>query len=361
MENKSKQLIYDITDFEYKREISQRLTYPFYKLNQITGGAEEGTLIYIFGKSNQGKSELVMQFLTHWIDYGVKTCAMLGEHTLKKSQQLLYKKVSRYNEDSWINVKYGEDKNGRDWGIYETFVSYEDEQKAISLFKNNLFLYDTKNGFTLKNILDAFEQGYQKGCKAFLLDNNMMIDLESDSENREESNNTERLRQWAQKHNVPIFIVAHSRKVDVGRIRLELYDIAGSSNIGNKTNTAITITRTNILNPNTKEFKEYARLLELNYINIHKCDAILEVVKEKNGKGVGFVPLKWFENTKTFKEVYDDEMIKKKEADREEKQKAYESRKQGITNDDKAVMYVPKGTQSFLDEISFEEVDSLPF
>lgn len=296
------QKIYDITQFDYKREIGKRVLYPYYSLNKITGGGEVGALNIIFGKTNSGKSELAMQFICNWVEEGEKVCAMLGEHTMKKAQQLLYKKVSYYNKETWDWVKY--DKNGVDTGVSEVFIGKEDEEKAINLFRNKLFLYDTRNGLCLNEVLSGFEDGYKKGCSVFLLDNGMMLDMETNFELREQTDNTERLRQWAKEHQVVVYLVLHARKIEVQRIRLAEYDISGSSNIANKATTIISIIRTNILNTATKEYKDYAKLIELNGIDISQCDAILEVVKEKNGKGIGFVPLKWYESTKTFREIY---------------------------------------------------------
>ena len=128
----------------------------------------------------------------------------------------------------------------------------------------------------------------------------------------EQRDNVEKLRQWAKNHQVVVYLILHARKIEIGRIRLTEFDIAGSSNIANKATTIISIIRTNNLNPNTKEYKEYAKLLELNNINIEETDAMLEVVKEKNGRGCGFVPLKWYESTKTFREVYVDKKEEEK-------------------------------------------------
>lgn len=299
--------IYDITRFEYKRELTKRYLYPFYTLNKLTGGAEVSALNILFAKTNQGKSEVSMQFMTQWIKDGHKVCAMLGEHSMRKAQSLLYKKVSMYNSSTWTTQKI--ERDGKYAGISETFISSEDEQKAIEFYKGNLFLYDTRNGFRLEDILDGFEDGLKKGCDVFLLDNGMMLDMETNNELLEQRDNTERLRQWAKHHQVVVFLILHARKVEYGRIRLSEYDIAGSSNIPNKGTTIMYITRTDLLNPNTKEYKDYLKLLELNKINLEECDAIIEVVKEKNGR-CGFVPLKWYESTKTYREVYNKEQDK---------------------------------------------------
>ena len=337
-QNKHRPLIYKITDFKYSREITQRFPYPFYRLNQITGGSEVGALNILFAKTNSAKSELIMQFMCTWIDYGYKVCAMLGEHTMRKAQASLYKKVSRYDKDKWITKSYGVDKNGKDLGIYETFISEEDEQRAIEFFGDNLYLYDTRNGFDLNSILAGFEEGYKQGCQIFVTDNMMMLEYEGvSSELREQTDNTEKLRQWAKSHQVVCYLVAHARKIEVDRIRLTETDIQGSGNVSNKATTIITITRTNNLDPSTKQYRAYAKLLSFNYINIEKCDAVLEVVKEKNAKGAGFVPLKWFESTKTFKEVYDPEMEEKRSKDK----------------DDKAVLYAPKDEKT--SEIVFDD------
>lgn len=293
--------LYDITQFEYKREITTRFLYPFYSLNKLTGGAEVGNLNILFSKTNQGKSELSMQFMTQWIKDNHKVCAMLGEHSMRKAQSLLYKKITMYNPDTWITKKL--ENNGKYTGISETFISEDDEAKAKEFYKGNLFLYDTRNGFKLETILDAFEEGFKMGCDVFLLDNGMMLDLETSNELIEQRDNTEKLRQWAKHHNVVVFLVLHARKVEIGRIRLTEYDILGSSNIANKGTSVFYILRTDTLNKSTKEYKDFGEVLRLNNIDIEECEAVIEVVKEKNGRH-GFVPLKWFESTKTYREVY---------------------------------------------------------
>lgn len=329
------ELIYDITRFEYKREITQRCLYPFYSLNRLTGGAEVGNLNILFSKTNQGKSEMSMQFMTQWIKDGKKVCAMLGEHSMRKAQALLYKKITTYNPDTWITKRL--ENNGKYTGISETFISEEDERNAYDFYKDNLFLYDTRNGFKLETILQGFEEGYKRGCEVFLLDNGMMLDLETSNELLEQKDNAERLRQWAKHHNVVVFLVLHARKVEVGRIRLTEYDINGSSNIPNKGTTIMYVLRTDTLNPNTKEYKDFAELLKLNKIDINECNAIIEVVKEKNGR-VGFVPLKWFESTKTYREVYNGN--EKTESDKP------------------AVLYTKKPT---LIEMDFDDDEDIPF
>lgn len=356
MSETNEKWIYDITEFPYKREISKRVTYPFFLLNKVTGGGEIGNVIILFSKTNNGKSELMMQFITHWAQTGEKVCAMLGEHTYKKAQELLFKKVSKYDKDKW-QTKAVTDNEGKDIGIYETFISEEDEKSAIETLKGKVYLYNTNKGFSLNNIIEGFEEGFKIGCTIFVLDNQMMIDLETNSELREQTDNTERLRQWAKKHKVVVFLVAHSRKIEVNRIRLTESDIAGSSNIGNKAQTIMSITRVDTLNPTTKEYKDYARLLELNYIDIHKCNAILEVVKEKNAKG-GFVPLKWFESTKTFREVYDPEMAQRKQKDAKERDLKYDKQNEDIALE-KPVLYNPQ--ESDLVPLQPSMLDSLPW
>lgn len=348
-EQNKKRLIYDITEFKYNREITKRIPYPFFGLNKITGGMEIANLNYLFSKTNSGKSEACLQFVSHWVQNGEKVVAMFGEHTMRKAQGLLYKKVSKYDKDKWITKSYGKDKDGKDLGIYESFISEEDELNAIKIFKNNLFLYDTRNGFTFDTIIKAFDEGKRLGCTIAVLDNQMMLDLETNNELREQTDNTEKLRQWAKQNQMAVFLIGHARKIEPGRIRLSEYDIIGSSNIANKCTTIMTLTRTDTLDPNSKEYKEYAKLLELNYINIKKCDSILEVVKEKNGPG-GFIGLKWYESTKTFREIYDPEMIAKKEHDKKEKELKYSKSQDENYEENKPVLFTPQQS-SFGDEL----------
>ena len=62
------------------------------------------------------------------------------------------------------------------------------------------------------------------------------------------------------------------------------------------------------------------------------------MVKEKNGR-LGFVPLKWYESTKTYREVY-------KPNEKEEIQ-------------EKPILFTPK--QIYLEEVSEEDSGMLPF
>lgn len=291
----------DITQIKYERQLSQRVLYPFRKLNRLTGGGELGGLVILFSKTNQGKSEATMQFIVKWISSGHKVLAMMGEHAKEKVQQLMYKKVSKYNPETWKTVKLEE--NGKETGVEEIFIDNQQEEFAKRFYSGNFFLYDTNKGFTLKDILWGFKEGLTAGCKVFVLDNQMMIDIETSNELLEQKDTTEKLRQWARKNNALIFMVSHSRKVEPTRIRLVETDINGSSNISNKATTIMTITRTDTLDINSKEYKDYSKLLEYNGIKIEETDSILEVVKEKNGVGLGFVPLKWNKESKVYQEV----------------------------------------------------------
>lgn len=259
-----------------------------------------GGLVMLFSKTNQGKSEATMQFVVKWIASGHKVFSIFAEHSSEKSQQLLYKKITKFDKEKWKTVELKE--NGKSTGVTEMFIGYNDLEYAKKFYKNRFYLYDTNNGFSINNIFDGMNEALEKGCSVFVVDNQMMIDTQTSNELLEQKDNTERLRQWAKHNNVLVFLVAHARKVEPQRIRLNEYDILGSSNIANKATTIMTITRTDTLDINTKEYKDYSNLLKHNGINIEEIDSVIEVVKEKNGVGLGFVPLNWVRESKVYKE-----------------------------------------------------------
>lgn len=299
----------DITDIPYERTLIPRVTYPFFTLNCLTGGAEEGSVNIICSSSDNGKSTLTMNCINQFIRDGEKVVAFLGEHTFRKAQSIFYKQITTFDKTTWTYVPYK--KNGVEVkGIGDTFISQNDEMKARNFFRKKLFLYNTASfDPTMNNIISIFEEARQKeGARVFVIDNMMQISYEkTNQELQEQRDNAEMLRNWAIKTNSIVFLIMHLKKfADRNTIKISMDDIAGSSNVSNKANTVISIIRTDKLNKETKEYKSFAKLLELNNFDIEKCDAVLDVLKVKSNSNtarLGMVGLQFFQSTQSYKEI----------------------------------------------------------
>lgn len=307
--NQTPPIYIDITSIPYDRNLVPRVTYPFFTLNCLTGGAEEGSVNIICSSSDNGKSTLTMNFIDNFIRDGEKVVAFLGEHTFRKAQSIFYKQITTYDKDVFEYVPY--EKNGKIVkGIGDTFINKEAEEKAKRFFKGKLFLYNTlAYNPTMQNIISIFNEARaREGARVFVIDNMMQISYDRpNQELQEQRDNAEMLRQWAIQTNSIVFFIMHLKKfADRNVIKVSMDDIAGSSNVANKANTIMSIVRTDKLNKNTNEYKNFAKLVEMNNFDIENCDAVIDILKVKSNSNtakLGMVGLQFYSSTQSYREV----------------------------------------------------------
>ena len=106
---------------------------------------------------------------------------------------------------------------------------------------------------------------------------------------------------FAVNKNVHIHLVAHPRKTERFQVRLNLFDIAGSSNLINKAYNIISIIRADKLDKESKDYQQLSKEMLDEKYNLSETSTVLEILKQKGNRD-GLVGLQFDEVTRSFKE-----------------------------------------------------------
>jgi len=222
-----------------------------------------GTLTILSGRPGSGKTSLIDQTIAETIDNG--------------SPVFLYsKELPERLSANWFNTIIAgrrnmvekQSNNGKKYYV----VPYEIQKKMQSFYNKKLFIYKDDESNDFEAVLKSAEECVRKfGCKLIVLDNLMMIDLkcnESDK-NTAQTNLINLLIKFAVKFNVAVVLIAHPRKTQDSNSDIEMYDIAGSSNIINLAMRSIGLRRV------SKKEKEDVKCKWKNF------DVVLTVMKDR--------------------------------------------------------------------------------
>lgn len=222
-----------------------------------------GTLTILSGRPGSGKTSLIDQAIATTIDDG--------------SPVFLYsKELPERLSANWFNTIIAGRRNmiekvssnGKSYYV----VPYSTQKKMQSYYNKKLFIYKDEEPNDYESVMKSAEECVRKfGCKLIVLDNLMMIDLkcnESDK-NTAQTNFINFLIKFAVKFNVAVVLIAHPRKTQDSNSDIEMYDIAGSSNIINLAMRSIGLRRV------SKKEKEDAKCKWKNY------DVVLTVMKDR--------------------------------------------------------------------------------
>lgn len=212
---------------------------------------------------NSGKTSLIDQAIATTIDDG--------------SPVFLYsKELPERLSANWFNTIIAGRRNmvekissnGKSYYV----VPYSTQKKMQNYYNKKLFIYKDEEPNDYESVMKSEEECVRKfGCKLIVLDNLMMIDLkcnESDK-NTAQTNLINLLIKFAVKFNVAVVLIAHPRKTQDSNSDIEMYDIAGSSNIINLAMRSIGLRRV------SKKEKEDAKCKWKNY------DVVLTVMKDR--------------------------------------------------------------------------------
>lgn len=212
---------------------------------------------------NSGKTSLIDQAIATTIDDG--------------SPVFLYsKELPERLSANWFNTIIAGRRNmiekvssnGKSYYV----VPYSTQKKMQNYYNKKLFIYKDEEPNDYESVMKSAEECVRKfGCKLIVLDNLMMIDLkcnESDK-NTAQTNLINLLIKFAVKFNVAVVLIAHPRKTQDSNSDIEMYDIAGSSNIINLAMRSIGLRRV------SKKEKEDAKCKWKNY------DVVLTVMKDR--------------------------------------------------------------------------------
>ena len=177
--------------------------------------------------------------------------------------------------------------NGKNTNAGENIIKPEKFEEAQSFFKDKLFIYNNNISANKANLIECMERAYKENnCRFYVLDNCEMFNLDDGyySENQAMKDICIALRQFAISKKVHILIVSHIKKTERNICRPEIFDCKGTSSLTNIAKNIISLIRVDTLNPNTKEYKELMKLVELNGYDPNECSAIVEILKTKGRK-----------------------------------------------------------------------------
>ena len=115
-------------------------------------------------------------------------------------------------------------------------VSYAAKEQIKEFYKSRLFIYKDTESNAIDDVMKSMEECVRKyGVKLLVLDNLMMLDLDCSETEKNTAQTTlvNDLIRFASKYNVSVVLIAHPKKTQDMRSDIEMYDIAGSSNIIN--------------------------------------------------------------------------------------------------------------------------------
>lgn len=186
-----------------------------------------GTLSVLSGRPASGKTSLIDQIIANTIDDG-------------ESVFLFSKEMPERMSTNWFNFILAGRRNlaekvSNDGEKYHV-VPFETKKKIQEYYRRKLYIYKDTEPNDINSVMKSMEDCVRKyGVKLLVLDNLMMLDLScSEAEkNTAQTNLVNDLIKFASKFNVAIILVAHPRKTQAMNTDIEMYDIAGSSNIIN--------------------------------------------------------------------------------------------------------------------------------
>lgn len=186
-----------------------------------------GTLTILSGRPGSGKTSLIDQTIANTIDDGNPVF-------------LFSKEMPERMSTNWFNyILAGRrnltEKTTLDGEKYHV-VSMEAKRKIKEHYNNKLYIYKDTESNAIEDVMNSMEECVRKyGVKLLVLDNLMMLDLDCNEaeKNTAQTRLVNDLIKFASKFNVAVVLIAHPRKTQDMKSDIEMYDIAGSSNIIN--------------------------------------------------------------------------------------------------------------------------------
>lgn len=185
-----------------------------------------GTLTILSGRPGSGKTSLIDQTIANTIDDGYPVF-------------LFSKEMPERMSTNWFNFILAgrrnlieKETNGEKYHV----VSIEAKRKIKEYYTKKLYIYKDTESNAIEDVMKSMEDCVRKyGVKLLVLDNLMMLDLDcaETEKNSAQTKLVNDLIKFASKFNVSVVLIAHPRKTSDMKSDIEMYDIAGSSNIIN--------------------------------------------------------------------------------------------------------------------------------
>jgi len=233
----TKEYITDLADVK-RKNYNEQISVPtgFVDIDECLGGMYTGQLVVWTGYNGSGKSTFISNILLNGLEQE-KTFVYSGE-------------LPREDFKEWMDLQL----SGKKYlSHYRCSVKNQNipipNEKYYDLlddfYRNRLFLFDSEDYATDKEVLKAMEyMAKREGVKVFLIDNLMTVPSEGkEDENQKVSKLIIKLKKFARKFNAIVHLVAHPKKPAMGQTRVNKYDVSGTANISNLADRVIGVHR----------------------------------------------------------------------------------------------------------------------
>lgn len=279
------QLYYNSGIIPRTSAVSDRIILKYNELNYCLNGLILDRISLLIAPTNAGKSCFSSSLIIDAISQGVNTLLFAGEDGGAEARDRLYRQYIGSDKSNYEYIPYT--VNGKNTSAGENIIKDEKFKEANEFFKDKLFIYNNNISANKVNLIECMEKAYkEQNCRFFVLDNCEMFNLDDGyySENQAMKEICIALRQFAISKKCHILIISHIKKTERNICRPEIFDCKGTSSLTNIAKNIISLIRTDTINPNTKEYKELMKLVELNGYNPDECSAVVEILKTKGRK-----------------------------------------------------------------------------
>lgn len=196
-----------------------------------------GTFNIISGLPGSGKTSWLYSLVCSVMDRGERAW-------------LFSRELPDFMSKNWLNMILAGPRNVKEYHSSNDAVYYKikpEAKKAISeSYREQLFLYRDDYSNSVEDLQNSMVDSARKyGCKLFIIDNLMTVDLHADDENKYEKQTefVNWLIHFSAKYDVCTILVCHPRKLQFGQREMEMGDVAGSSNLINLAHRAFSLRR----------------------------------------------------------------------------------------------------------------------
>lgn len=186
-----------------------------------------GTLQILSGVPGSGKTSWLYQVVCNALDQGV-------------GAWLFSRELPSFMTKNWMGYLFAGPRNVKEYHAKNGAAYYKVTQDAKKLidehYRGLCHIYRDDYPNTVEDLQSSMEDSARKyGSKLFIIDNLMTVDLHADDANKfdRQTEFVNWLIQFSSKFDVCTILVAHPRKLQYGQDNMDMYDVAGTSNLVN--------------------------------------------------------------------------------------------------------------------------------
>lgn len=186
-----------------------------------------GTLQILSGIPGSGKTSWLYQVVCNALDQGV-------------GAWLFSRELPSFMTKNWMEYLFAGPRNVKEYHANNGATYYKVKPEAKKLinehYRGLCHIYRDDYPNTVEDLQSSMEDSARKyGSKLFIIDNLMTVDLHADDANKfdKQTEFVNWLIQFSSKFNVCTILVAHPRKLQYGQDNMDMYDVAGTSNLVN--------------------------------------------------------------------------------------------------------------------------------